>query len=73
MLIPHVSQSYTAIHHLPILPSCLWMGTPFIQPFQYLPHTVCTCDTGLTAEEKRQRVEKLALTEQDGWHVADVA
>lgn len=69
MLIPHGSQSHPAVRYLPILPSCLWMGTTFDWPFQYFPHTVCTGNTGLT----EKRVEKLALTEQERWHITDNA
>lgn len=71
--VSHGSQSCIAIHHSPILPSWLWMGTPCVQPFQYFPHTVHTCDTGLIGEKRRQPAEKLALTEQERWHIADIS
>lgn len=66
---PNGSQSYPAIHYFPNLPSWLWMGTSFVQPFQYFPYTVCTGNAGLTEKEKRLLVEKLALTKQERWHI----
>lgn len=37
------------------------------------PHTVRTGNAGLTEKEKKLRVEKLALTKQECWHVIDKA
>lgn len=69
MLIPHRSQSHPAICYFPNLPSWLWMGTSFVQPFQYFPSAVCTGNARLTEKKKRLLVEKLTVTKQECWHI----